>query len=129
MKNLIITLMLISAAAFSQGKYRTISGYVHENGTPKNYYHVSLVKITGDPVFVTYPDENGYFEFRVPHEYKGTLFLTLLVQNHKPLKKRLDFPLTDDRCFDLPLVCDGHGSYTINLWKDPDTLGEGEIVR
>lgn len=125
---LLFCFILMSSYAFSQidsnNTYRTISGYVYKNEKPISVYHVKLVKITGDPVFVTYPNKNGYFEFKIPLSYKGTLFLTLLVTDHKPLKKRLEFPLVEDLYYELILEYDGRGKYIINLWKDPDTIYE-----
>lgn len=119
----ILIISLMTSTAFSQN-YKTIKGYVHDKGFPEVDCMISLVKIIGDPVFVTYSDYNGYFEFRIPNDYTGTLFLIVFERDYKPLKRRLEFPLKNNLYFDLKMEYDGHGRAIRNLWKDPDTVFE-----
>lgn len=119
--------MVIAAVTFSQpSDYKTISGRVFdENGISIGRYYMSLLTIGGTPIFVVHPNVfDGTYEFRIPNDYKGELYLYLGVEGYKYLKRKISFPLKENLKFNLHLIRDVEDPFITNLWKDPDNIEE-----
>ena len=122
----IISFMLVALSLQAQKNYKTISGRIFdENGISTGHYYMSLLAVGGNPVFVVKPNTfDGTYEFRIPNDYKGELYLYLGVVGYKYLKRKINFPLKENLTFNLHLIPDFEDPFITNLWKDRDNIAE-----
>jgi hypothetical protein len=122
----IVFTMMMAASVYSQTGYKTISGRIFdEYGISTGHYYMSLLTIGGNPVFVVKPNAfDGTYEFRIPDDYKGELYLYLGVVGYKYQKRKISFPIKENLKFNLHLIPDTKDPFITNLWKDPDNIPE-----